>query len=51
MANYLVKNRIYDSLQRCISIAGRGKGKGKAVPVFFLLSEHHAVKAYWGVEA
>jgi hypothetical protein len=24
------------------------KGKGKVVPV--LLTEHHAMKAYWGVE-
>jgi hypothetical protein len=26
-----------------------GKGKGKVVPVLFL-TEHHAMKAYWGVE-
>jgi hypothetical protein len=25
-----------------------GKGKGNVVPV--LLTEHHAMKAYWGVE-
>jgi hypothetical protein len=25
----------------------RGKGKGKVVPVL-LLTEHHAMKAYWG---
>jgi hypothetical protein len=27
---------------------GTYKGKGKVVPV--LLTEHHAMKAYWGVE-
>jgi hypothetical protein len=27
----------------------KGKGKGKIVPVIFL-TEHHAMKAYWGVE-
>jgi hypothetical protein len=25
------------------------KGKGKVVPALFL-TEHHAMKAYWGVE-
>jgi hypothetical protein len=25
------------------------KGKGKVVPVLFL-TEHHGMKAYWGVE-
>jgi len=28
---------------------GKGKGKGKVVPVLFLM-EHHAMKAYVGVE-
>jgi len=28
----------------------RLKGKGKVVPVLFPLTEHHAMKAYWGVE-
>jgi hypothetical protein len=27
----------------------KGKGKGKVVPVL-LLTDHHAMKAYWGVE-
>jgi hypothetical protein len=26
------------------------KGNGKVVPVLFLTTEHHAMKAYWGVE-
>jgi hypothetical protein len=26
------------------------KGKGKAVLVFIFLTEHHTMKAYWGVE-
>jgi len=26
---------------------GKGKGKGKVAPVL-LLTEHHAMKAYWG---
>jgi len=26
------------------------EGKGKVVPVLFSLTEHHAMKAYWGVE-
>jgi hypothetical protein len=26
-----------------------GKGKGKIVPVIFI-TEHHAMKAYWGVQ-
>jgi len=26
------------------------KGKGKVAPVLFFLTEHHAMKAYWGVE-
>jgi hypothetical protein len=30
-------------------VKGKGKGKGKAVPVL-ILTEHHAMKAYWGVE-
>jgi hypothetical protein len=29
---------------------GKGKGKGKVVSVLFSLTEHHAMKAYWGVE-
>jgi len=28
-------------------IRGKGKGKGKDVPLL-LLTEHHAMKAYWG---
>jgi hypothetical protein len=27
-----------------------GKGKAKVVPVLYLLTDHHAMKAYWGVE-
>jgi hypothetical protein len=27
---------------------GKGKGKGKVIPV--LLTEHHAMKVYWGVK-
>jgi hypothetical protein len=30
--------------------APRGTSKGKVVPVLFLLTEHHAMKGYWGVE-
>jgi hypothetical protein len=30
-------------------LAGKKKVKGKFVPVLFL-TEHHAMKAYWGVE-
>jgi hypothetical protein len=26
------------------------KGKGKGVPVIFSFTEHHAMKAYWGME-
>jgi hypothetical protein len=26
----------------------KGKGKGKIVPV--ILTQHHAMKAYWGVD-
>jgi len=26
------------------------KGKGKVVPVLFFITDHHAMKAYWGVE-
>jgi hypothetical protein len=26
------------------------KGKVKVVPVLFFLTEHHAMKAYWGSE-
>jgi hypothetical protein len=26
------------------------KGKGKVVPVLVFLTEHHAMKAYWGVD-
>jgi hypothetical protein len=28
----------------------RLKVKEKAVPVLFLLTKHHAMKAYWGVK-
>jgi hypothetical protein len=30
--------------------AFKGQVKGKVVPVLFFLTEHHAMKAYWGVE-
>jgi len=26
------------------------KVKGKVIPVLFFLTEHHALKAYWGVD-
>jgi hypothetical protein len=26
------------------------QGKGKVVPVLFFQTEHHAMKAHWGVE-
>jgi hypothetical protein len=29
-----------------LGVDGKGKGKGKLVPV--LLTEHHAMKTYWG---
>jgi hypothetical protein len=29
---------------------GKGKGKSKVVPVLFLITDHHAMKAYGGVE-
>jgi len=41
---YALKN-IYVKLGKFRSI--KLKGKSKVVPVFFL-SEHHAMKAYWG---
>jgi len=28
----------------------RPQGKGKVAPVLFFLTEHYAMKAYWGVE-
>jgi hypothetical protein len=28
---------------------GKGKGEGKVIPVIFL-TEHHAMKAYWGAK-
>jgi hypothetical protein len=28
-------------------VKGKGKGKGKVLPVLFL-TEHHAMKAFWG---
>jgi hypothetical protein len=36
-------------LTAIMSIYNFGKGNGKVVPVL-LLSEHNAIKAYWGVE-
>jgi hypothetical protein len=32
-----------------VAVVGGDKGKGKVVPVLFL-TEHHATKAYWGLE-
>jgi hypothetical protein len=44
----------FESLQDILTnettvLRGTGKGKGKVVPVLFL-TEHHALKVYWGVE-
>jgi len=35
---------------RLVLLFIKGKGKGKAVPVLLFLTQHHAMKAYWGVE-
>jgi hypothetical protein len=41
-ARYVVLRRMHSPQ----FIASKGKGQGKVVPV--LLTEHHAMKAYWG---
>jgi len=33
-----------------ILVKTNGKDKGEVLPVFLFLTEHHAMKVYWGVE-
>jgi hypothetical protein len=40
---------IHSSSVLCFSVPGMVKSKGKVVSVLFL-TEHHAIKTYWGVE-
>jgi hypothetical protein len=44
---YIIKQR----LRRETCGKGKGKGKSKSEVVSVFLTEHHAMKAYWGVEA
>jgi len=46
MVWYLVKHREYFNIYYKKAVSHPGKG----VPVPFL-TEHHAMKAYWGIEA
>jgi hypothetical protein len=45
--DYVVTSRL-TTLQQMMVIQPSGNVKGKVVPV--LLTEHYAMKAYWGVE-
>jgi hypothetical protein len=46
MARYIICGKF--EFVHVLNVILKGKGKGKIAPVLFLLTEHHAMKAYWG---
>jgi hypothetical protein len=48
MGSWQQNGNVLNNICTCTNISI--KGKGKVVPVLFFQTEHHAMKAYWGVE-
>jgi hypothetical protein len=48
ICNLKTRLRIEDDLLSTIILAYKGKGKGEGKSCLCALTEHHAMKAYWG---